>query len=76
MAAHRDADAPPAGEFLCPGCGRPLAVVLRSSMSFAEAQVYCEACERDYRERRGTWADAGDGAPTLRELLDGGRPTR
>ena len=50
---------PPAGEFLCPGCGRPLAIALRSDMCFAEAQVYCADCERDYQERRGQWASEG-----------------
>ncbi|MDP9371768.1 MAG: hypothetical protein M3Q65_04810 [Chloroflexota bacterium] len=47
----------PASEFLCPGCGRPLAVTLRSDMCFAEAQVYCPDCERDFQERRGRWAE-------------------
>ena len=54
------ADQGPIGEFVCPGCGRPLAITLRSDMCFAEAQVYCADCERDYQERRGRWApDAG-----------------
>lgn len=47
----------PASEFLCPGCGRPLEIVLHSTMCFAEAQVYCADCERDYREKRGRWAE-------------------
>jgi predicted RNA-binding Zn-ribbon protein involved in translation (DUF1610 family) len=47
----------PASEFLCPGCGRPLAITLRSDMCFAEAQVYCADCERDFQQRRGKWAD-------------------
>ena len=48
-------------EFVCPGCGRPLQIALRSDMCFAEAQIYCADCERDYQERRGRWAtgDAG-----------------
>ena len=50
------ADREPIGEFVCPGCGRPLAITLRSDMCFAEAQVYCADCERDYQERRGRWA--------------------
>ncbi len=52
----RLADRAPIGEFVCPGCGRPLAITLRSDMCFAEAQVYCADCERDYQERRGRWA--------------------
>ena len=44
-------------EFLCPGCGRPLNIVLNSTMCFAEAQVYCDECERDYQAGRGKWAD-------------------
>jgi len=36
-------------EFICPGCGRPLQIALRSDMCFAKAQVYCDECERDYR---------------------------
>lgn len=47
----------PTSEFICPGCGRPLAITLRSDMCFAEAQVYCDDCERDYQQRRGKWAD-------------------
>lgn len=43
--------------FVCPGCGRPLAVTLSSDLCFAEAQVYCPDCERDYQERRGRWAE-------------------
>jgi len=43
------------GEFICPGCGRPLDIVLHSTMCFAEAQVYCPDCERDYQRRRGQW---------------------
>ena len=50
------ADQGPISEFVCPGCGRPLAITLRSDMCFAEAQVYCADCERDYQERRGRWA--------------------
>ncbi len=50
------ADREPIGEFVCPGCGRPLAITMRSDMCFAEAQVYCADCERDYQERRGRWA--------------------
>lgn len=46
----------PISEFVCPGCGRPLAITLRSDMCFAEAQVYCADCERDYQQRRGRWA--------------------
>jgi hypothetical protein len=49
--------AEPTSEFLCPGCGRPLVITLRSDMCFAEAQVYCADCERDYQQRRGKWAD-------------------
>ncbi len=51
------AAATPAGEFLCPGCRRPLAIALPDAMCFAAAQVYCPDCERDYRERRGRWAE-------------------
>lgn len=47
----------PPGEFRCPGCGQPLAITLRSDMCFAEAQVYCADCERDFQERRGRWAE-------------------
>ena len=54
-------DREPAGEFVCPGCGRPLAITLRSDMCFAEAQVYCPDCERDYQERRGRWAPDAPG---------------
>lgn len=43
-------------EFICPGCNRPLGITLRSTMCFAEAQIYCPACERDYQQRRGRWA--------------------
>ncbi len=53
----------PVGEFVCPGCGRPLTITLRSDMCFAEAQVYCADCERDYQERRGRWAP-GAGSET------------
>jgi len=49
--------AAPAGEFLCPGCRRPLSIALPDAMCFAAAQVYCPDCERDYRERRGRWAE-------------------
>jgi hypothetical protein len=52
-----DAPTSPASEFLCSGCGRPLAITLNSTMCFAEAQVYCDDCERDYREKRGRWAE-------------------
>ena len=55
------ADQGPSGEFVCPGCGRPLAITLRSDMCFAEAQVYCADCERDYQERRGRWAPDAHG---------------
>ena len=48
---------PEMSEFLCPGCGRPLAIALNSTMCFAEALVYCDDCERDYREKRGRWAE-------------------
>ncbi|MFN8514550.1 MAG: hypothetical protein U0232_05310 [Thermomicrobiales bacterium] len=47
----------PTSEFICPGCGRPLAITLRSDMCFAEAQIYCDDCERDYQQRRGKWDD-------------------
>jgi hypothetical protein len=43
-------------EFICAGCGRPLAITLHSTMCFAEALVYCPDCERDYQQRRGQWA--------------------
>ena len=46
-------------EFLCPGCGRPLNITLHSTMCFAEAQVYCDECERDYQAGRGQWAERG-----------------
>ena len=46
----------PVSEFVCPGCGRPLAITLRSDMCFAEAQVYCADCEHDYQQRSGRWA--------------------
>lgn len=52
-----------ASEFICPGCGRPLAVALQSTMCFAEAQVYCPACERDYQQRRGQWAETDASVP-------------
>jgi hypothetical protein len=55
------ADREPTGEFVCPGCGRPLAITLRSDMCFAEAQVYCADCERDYQQRRGRWAPDANG---------------
>jgi hypothetical protein len=55
--------AEPASEFICPGCGRPLAITLRSDMCFAEAQVYCDDCERDYQQRRGKWTDLFAPAP-------------
>lgn len=35
-------------------------------MCFAEAQVYCAECERDYQEGRGKWADRPSGAKGLR----------
>lgn len=56
-ASPPDEPAAPPSEFICPGCGRPLAIVLHSTMCFAEAQVYCDDCERDYREKRGRWAE-------------------
>lgn len=43
-------------EFSCPGCGRPLAVTLHGNVCFAEAQIFCPDCERDFQERRGRWA--------------------
>ena len=49
----------PASEFICPGCGRPLDIVLHSTMCFAEAQVYCPDCERDYQQKRGQWVGHG-----------------
>ena len=52
-----------ASEFICPGCGRPLAVALQSTMCFAEAQIYCPDCERDYQQRRGQWAETGLAVP-------------
>ena len=52
-----------ASEFICPGCGRPLAVALQSTMCFAEAQIYCPDCERDYQQRRGQWAESDVGLP-------------
>lgn len=62
--AEPDGPTAPPSEFICPGCGRPLAVTLHSTMCFAEALVYCPACERDYRRRRGQWAvDGGDQRP-------------
>lgn len=45
----------PPSEFVCPGCGCPLNIVLHSTMCFAEAQVYCPDCERDYQHKRGRW---------------------
>lgn len=56
---HPADTATPVSEFLCPGCGRPLAITLRSDMCFAEAQTYCADCEREYQERRGKWARRG-----------------
>lgn len=56
----------PASEFVCPGCGRPLAITLHSDMCFAEAQVYCADCERDYQERRGRWAPGAGGEKEAR----------
>jgi len=56
-ASSPDKSAATLSEFLCPGCGRPLAITLNSTMCFAEAQVYCADCERDYREKRGRWAE-------------------
>lgn len=55
-ASPPDGSPVPVSEFLCPGCGRPLEIVLHSTMCFAEAQVYCADCECDYREKRGRWA--------------------
>ncbi len=57
--AHDEQSATPS-EFICPGCGRPLAITLRSTICFAEALVYCADCERDYQQRRGQWA-VGEG---------------
>ncbi len=48
-------------EFICLGCGRPLALTLHSTMCFAEALVYCADCERDYQQRRGRWVVDGGG---------------
>jgi hypothetical protein len=59
----------PASEFLCPGCGRPLAITLRSDMCFAEAQVYCADCERDYQQRRGKWADLSMPATATQQTI-------
>jgi hypothetical protein len=53
--AHDEQSAAPS-EFICAGCGRPLAITLHSTMCFAEALVYCPECERDYQQRRGRWA--------------------
>lgn len=47
----------PPSEFVCSGCGRPLAIVLHSTMCFAEAQVYCPDCERDYQQRGSLWQE-------------------
>lgn len=58
--AEHDEQGTAPSEFICPGCGRPLAITLHSTMCFAEALVYCADCERDYRQRRGQWA-AGEG---------------
>jgi hypothetical protein len=64
MTDRTDHPETPSSEFICPGCGRPLRITLRSDMCFAGAQVYCADCERDYQQRRGKWADrfttAGD----------------
>ncbi len=60
--------AEPVSEFICPGCGRPLAITLRSDMCFAEAQVYCADCEQDYQQRRGKWADLF--APATQQLTE------
>lgn len=57
--AHDEQSATPS-EFICPGCGRPLAITLHSTMCFAEALVYCADCEHDYQQRRGQWA-VGEG---------------
>jgi hypothetical protein len=32
-------------------------------MCFAEAQIYCPDCERDYQQRRGQWAETGLAVP-------------
>ena len=53
----RDAPTTEPREFVCPGCGRPLDIALHSTMCFAEAQVYCPACERDYQQKRGKWVE-------------------
>ena len=66
MMEHAQSDERPRSEFLCQGCGRPLDIELRSSMCFAEAQVNCADCERDYQEGRGKWADRPSGAKGLR----------
>ena len=58
--AHKGQVAAPS-EFVCPGCGRPLAITLHSTMCFAEALVYCPDCERDYQQRRGQWVVDGGG---------------
>lgn len=57
MTERTDLPKSPTSEFICPGCGRPLAITLRSDMCFAEVQVYCDDCERDYQQRRGKWAE-------------------
>ena len=60
----RDEQSAAPREFRCPGCGRPLAITLHSTMCFAEALVYCADCERDYQQRRGRWAvDEGGQRP-------------
>lgn len=63
MNARTPSATPPASEFICPGCGRPLAIALRSQMCFAEAQTCCPGCERDYQEGRGRWANRWDPPP-------------
>lgn len=56
VSVNREPTIPPS-EFVCSGCGRPLAIVLHSTMCFAEAQVYCPDCERDYQQRGSLWQE-------------------
>ena len=67
---HSAAREGPPSEFVCPGCGRPLHVTLRSGSCLAEAQVFCPECERDYQERRGRWAPAAEGRAAPRGATD------
>lgn len=62
--AHDEQSAAPS-EFICAGCGRPLAITLHSTMCFAEALIYCPDCEHDYQQRRGRWA-VDEGGRNLR----------